>query len=179
MSIKKDSFTCKEVINTSKKTRIDISMVTPLIFIGNQAAADNIGTLQALQIERLLRLRTEPSIVRPSCIKSVTLVKIEDIPTSDLRDCMEPCFVALLNAMEKKERVLVHCHAGKSRSPAIVIAFLMWRYGITLRNAYVHVEKARNGLIMNPTFKQQLFEYEQTLFGKNSVRYSEFCFDYI
>lgn len=122
-----------------------------------------------------MRLRTDPSLARPSCIKSVTLVKIEDIPTSDLRDCMEPCFVALLNAMEKKERVLVHCHAGKSRSPAIVIAFLMWRYGITLRNAYVHVEKARNGfvfysfyvtnitinyifiylyrLIMNPTFK--------------------------
>lgn len=48
----------------------------------------------------------------------------------------------ILSHLEQKQPVLVHCYAGKHRSPALVIAFLMWRGGVTYLEAVAHVQKA-------------------------------------
>jgi protein-tyrosine phosphatase len=108
----------------------------------------------------------------------VTFVQVEDLSVSNVTACFGPCFGAIRDALEAEQKVMVHCHAGKSRSPAIVIAFLMQHFHVSLQLSYRHVEKARNGLMMNPTFKRQLSDYEYSLFGKRSMRFCVFCGDF-
>ncbi|KAL7000002.1 protein-tyrosine-phosphatase [Sarracenia purpurea var. burkii] len=64
-----------------------------------------------------------------------------------------------------RARVLVHCMSGKSRSPAIVIAFLMKSKGWRLGQSYQWVKERRPSVELTQAVYQQLQEYEQKIFG--------------
>jgi dual specificity phosphatase 12 len=59
----------------------------------------------------------------------------------------------------------VHCTMGFSRSPTIILAYLMYKYGYTLTRAMNHVRKIRY-IGPNEGFTKQLMAYENYL---NSV----------
>ncbi|KAH7829986.1 putative atypical dual specificity phosphatase [Monocercomonoides exilis] len=153
----------------------DISRITAHIFVGNQIAANDKNILKMNGIDTIVRLRTQPSLSMPDCVKTVVFCQVEDLSVSNIIAVLEPAFTALKATVERNGRCLVHCHAGKSRSPAVVIAFLMKTYHVSLSVAYRHVERARNGLAMNPTFKRQLCDYEFSLYGKRSMQFCLFC----
>jgi protein-tyrosine phosphatase len=44
---------------------------------------------------------------------------------------------------KENKKVVVHCEVGMSRSPTIVISYLMKYQNMTLREAYNHVKKRR------------------------------------
>ncbi|MCI16512.1 protein-tyrosine-phosphatase IBR5-like, partial [Trifolium medium] len=75
-----------------------------------------------------------------------------------------------------KERVLVHCMSGKSRSPAVVIGYLMKSRGWRLAQSYQWVKERRTSVELSEGAYQQLQEYEQKLFGSvgNSILSSGF-----
>lgn len=64
---------------------------------------------------------------------------------------------ALLHASQCKpgERLLVHCHAGKSRSPALAIAILI-QAGLSPAAAFEQVKSVRPQLIPNRLMIRQL-----------------------
>ncbi|KAM8703922.1 hypothetical protein ACLKA7_008534 [Drosophila subpalustris] len=64
---------------------------------------------------------------------------------------------------------LVHCVAGVSRSASLCLAYLMKYGGMSLREAYTHVQSIRPQVRPNSGFFQQLREYEQELRGSCSV----------
>ncbi|CAL1356291.1 unnamed protein product [Linum trigynum] len=63
----------------------------------------------------------------------------------------------------EKARILVHCMSGKSRSPAIVIAYLMKSKGWRLAQSYQWVKERRPAVELTEGVNQQLQEYEQRL----------------
>jgi dual specificity phosphatase 3 len=72
--------------------------------------------------------------------------------------------------------VLVHCAAGVSRSPTLVLAFLIVEEKMTLRAAYDLVSSRR--LIQpNEGFMEQLIRLEIRERGEASVSLSDFDFD--
>jgi hypothetical protein len=58
-------------------------------------------------------------------------------------------------------RVLVHCQAGVSRSPTIVLAYLMARYNWPMMTAFCYVKSRRHIIAPNFNFMGQLMEFEQ------------------
>ncbi|KAJ8270314.1 hypothetical protein GJAV_G00112860 [Gymnothorax javanicus] len=56
--------------------------------------------------------------------------------------------------------VLVHCHAGRSRSAAVVTAFLMKSSKLTLNEAYTKLQKIKSDVLINEEFLNQLALYE-------------------
>ncbi|CAN0920702.1 Protein-tyrosine-phosphatase IBR5 [Linum grandiflorum] len=64
-----------------------------------------------------------------------------------------------------KARILVHCMSGKSRSPAIVIAYLMKSKGWRLAQSYQWVKERRPSVELAQGVHQQLKELEQKLFS--------------
>ncbi|TPP58912.1 Dual specificity protein phosphatase 10 [Fasciola gigantica] len=61
------------------------------------------------------------------------------------------------------DSVLVHCQAGISRSPALVIAYLMAHSGLSLRDAYRWVKSKRSVISPNFAFLGQLCDFEADL----------------
>ena len=60
-------------------------------------------------------------------------------------------------------KVLIHCQAGISRSPTIVIAYLMKVNKLTMNNAYNEVKDKRCIIGPNIIFLSQLYDFEKNL----------------
>jgi dual specificity phosphatase 12 len=58
------------------------------------------------------------------------------------------------------EAVLVHCELGISRSPTVIIAYLMRRYGAKLEDILAFVQKKQK-VRPSPNFTRQLQIWEQ------------------
>ncbi|BFZ56149.1 tyrosine protein phosphatase yvh1 [Savitreella phatthalungensis] len=63
--------------------------------------------------------------------------------------------IAFIDEARGNGAVLVHCHAGQSRSPAIVAAYLMRQRGLTRDNAIAQLHAVRD-LEINENFLEQL-----------------------
>ena len=59
--------------------------------------------------------------------------------------------------------MLVHCHAGRSRSATICLAYLMNTLHLSLDNAFEHVRSRREIIDPNLNFMRQLQDYRQRL----------------
>jgi len=68
-------------------------------------------------------------------------------------------------------RVLVHCVAGVSRSATLCLAYLMKYEGKSLREAYDFLASVRPMVRPNLGFWKALIDFEQILYGRNSVRF--------
>lgn len=67
------------------------------------------------------------------------------------------------SSVRGKSRCFVHCSMGISRSATIVIAYLMWRYGLSARDALLVTRTQRRPVLPNPGFTHQLLAFEQRL----------------
>ena len=92
------------------------------------------------------------------------------VPVDDSEDGhwpMLPYFEAtnsfIEEALASDKCVLVHCLAGVSRSPTIVIAYLMGCKGLCLAQAMSLVQAKRGIIQPNKYFMEQLQQYEQQL----------------
>ncbi|GAB9476797.1 hypothetical protein Gpo141_00013854 [Globisporangium polare] len=70
-------------------------------------------------------------------------------------------------------RALIHCISGISRSPALLIAYLMIDKRMRLLDAYNLVRRKRRSMQPNQAFRLQLAKYEMMLFGASSVAKTE------
>lgn len=63
-------------------------------------------------------------------------------------------------ALQQGGRVLVHCGDGISRSPALIIAYLMMTFNVTHEEAFLHVQARRFCASPNLSFQRQIEAYE-------------------
>jgi len=107
--------------------------------------------------------------------------EITDSEHSDLASGMNDCFdfigiretfiilktnisTSLLDrALKDNENVLIHCAQGRSRSPSIVIGYLMRSKGLSFEAAFEQVKEARDYLQINRGFLRQLRDFETSL----------------
>lgn len=83
-----------------------------------------------------------------------------------LPECIE-----FLERVEKEEngKVMVYCMSGQSRSPTVIIAYLMKSRGWRLLESYKWVKEKRAMINLNAEDKKKLMAYETELFGQCSV----------
>jgi hypothetical protein len=67
------------------------------------------------------------------------------------------------NFIDSNERVVVHCHAGISRSATAVIAYLMKTLKLDLEQAFKFVQSKRHVVCPNFSFMGQLRSYQNDL----------------
>ena len=79
------------------------------------------------------------------------------------------CFYKLIETARKNNcKVLVHCQAGISRSPTVVIAYLMNKYNMSMNEAYDRVRNKRPIIAPNIIFMSQLMDYESKILNNNN-----------
>lgn len=83
-----------------------------------------------------------------------------DLPETNMTPSIEKCVDIIRGCREGN--ILVHCNAGVSRSPAIVIAYLMIVTRMSYDEAYGRVKEARSCIRPNDGFARQLRAIETT-----------------
>jgi predicted protein tyrosine phosphatase len=128
------------------------------LFISNRAAATDVALLKEKNIEAILSI-TNPgdAIAKDKWPPRVQWYALEfvDRPTQSLplnktRDWIHTQLV------KNKKNTLVHCTQGVSRSPAIVVDFVMYQRGLLFDDALKLVRKGRPVADPNPGFRKAL-----------------------
>eukprot|EP00066_Takifugu_rubripes_P002340 XP_003964208.1 PREDICTED: dual specificity phosphatase DUPD1-like [Takifugu rubripes] len=146
-----------------------VNEVWPNVYIGNEVAARDKGSLHSLGITHVVNAAHGPSTPPPKCCFHVNTgprfyrdmnvdyygVEADDATEFILSPFFYPTARYLRAALAAGGKVLVHCLMGVSRSATLVLAFLMIVEGLTLREAAAAVRPHRD-ICPNPGFLQQL-----------------------
>lgn len=89
--------------------------------------------------------------------------KIGKLP---LDQWFEPTFKLMDEAVHSGKKTLIHCHAGASRSPTLVAAYLINRYNVTAKQAIAFLRTKRN--CANPKCVKDLEVYAKALQKRRS-----------
>lgn len=132
------------------------------VFIGGESNAEDLELLKSEQIRRIINVTSHVPLYHPTEFQYLHL-PADDTQKQNLIDNFDETFHFIHQAIVNKENVLVHCVAGISRSPAIVIAFLMRHANMKMNEAYELVKRKRSIVSPNFNFMGQLLEYEKRL----------------
>jgi dual specificity MAP kinase phosphatase len=132
------------------------------LFIGSESNARNLEELSSEHIRYIVNVTSHVPLYHSDQFHYYH-IPADDTQKQNLLDYFDQAYTFILNAIEKKEKVLVHCVAGISRSPAIVISFLMRYAHMNMNDAYEFVKNKRSIVSPNLNFMGQLLQYENKL----------------
>ena len=139
--------------------------ILPNLYLGNHDAAQDPQLLKVYEITSILVC--SKTLLSPfSEMIQYKQLNIAD----DIRQKIRPLFDEVFEWIEQqcqKGKVFVHCWAGISRSPSLVIAYLMRKHNMSAKKALVFVKKKRPAIDPNQGFFSELEAYEKELIGKN------------
>ncbi|KAJ7247047.1 protein-tyrosine phosphatase-like protein [Mycena rebaudengoi] len=132
------------------------------LYLGSLSAVNDHPLLRAHGIVHLVQAIEAPWA--PPCRQEDGFVSysidIRDKESVDLRPHLEAACVYIERALRRGESVLVHCQQGVSRSPSIVIAYLIRNHAMSYEAALSFVRRKRACIKPNPGFARALVEWE-------------------
>jgi len=146
--------------------RRDMQEIVPGLFLGPYASANKskLDNLKQHGITSIVCIRhlMEANFVKPNFPDHFTYLVL-DIADSVTENIIVhfpkvKCFID--ETLAAGGKVLLHGNAGISRSAALVIAFIMEKFGLTYKEGLQYVQQRRFCINPNEGFAQQLTEYE-------------------
>jgi hypothetical protein len=111
---------------------------------------------------------TKSDHVFVSCASEVSLFHMEGLKI-DLHDCTNEHLFDMLdeaadfiNGHIRDRKILVYCRMGKSRSPTVIIYFLMKYRSYTFEDALRLVKSKRGIICLNDYFVRELINYQNS-----------------
>uniref|UniRef100_A0A0D9S399 Dual specificity protein phosphatase 12 n=1 Tax=Chlorocebus sabaeus TaxID=60711 RepID=A0A0D9S399_CHLSB len=137
--------------------------VQPGLYLGGVAAVAEPDHLREAGITAVLTVDSEePSFKAGPGVEGLwrLFVPALDKPETDLLSHLDRCVAFIGQARAEGRAVLVHCHAGVSRSVAIITAFLMKTDLLPFEKAYEKLQILKPEAKMNEGFEWQLKLYQ-------------------
>ena len=130
------------------------------MYLGSQDPAFSVILLEDLGITHVLSIGVGlPKSVFSPKIKYAK-VNLFDEPEAPLLNILNICsnYIESVRKENKKNKIFVHCNAGYSRGPSIVLGYLIKFCNFSFDAAYDFVKKKRN-IKPNDGFIKQLKNY--------------------
>ena len=137
--------------------------VLPHLYLGNMRDAGDAAALKRMGIRHVLNVTAKPPNYSPDPEICYKQLEAADNGVQNLKQFFEQAFEFVELAKSSGSGVLIHCHAGVSRSPTIAVAYLMKYSPMAMSEAYRFVKTRRSIISPNLNFMGQLYEYEQGL----------------
>ncbi|XP_040859302.1 dual specificity protein phosphatase 12 isoform X1 [Ochotona curzoniae] len=137
--------------------------VRPGLYLGGAAAVAKSDQLRAAGITAVLTVDSEePCFTARAGAEGLRslFVPALDKPETDLLSHLDRCVAFIGQARSEGRAVLVHCHAGVSRSVAVVTAFVMKTDQLSFEEAYENLRTIQPAAQMNEGFQWQLKLYQ-------------------
>ncbi|VDP51680.1 unnamed protein product [Schistosoma mattheei] len=142
--------------------RAEISRIFPFLYLGNEYDGQSEKILDKHGIDSILNVTIKTPFLDESRFNCCRL-PANDSHSQDLRSYFTSAFQFIEEVRCSGKTVLVHCQAGVSRSPALIIAYLMNYSSLSLSDAYQYVKSKRSVIAPNFAFMGQLYELESDL----------------
>lgn len=153
--------TCGFVVDI--KPDLNVGHVFTFLYFGSQDVACDLNILKTLQITDILSVGVTVPAYEEFNYK---FIEAYDLPSFNMKDIFDECFIYIENIRLLNRRVFVHCNAGISRSPTIIIAYVMRYLKVYFYDAYKLVKGKRLSINPNAGFVSQLKDYECCLKNK-------------
>ena len=137
----------------------DIDQITDTIYLGNMLCASNKKKLKEIGIKKVLTVMNDFDNHYNKYEFIHKKIDVEDSFKTNIIQYFKEC----LYFMDGNDKVFVHCAAGMSRSPTVVIAYIMWKNKIFLNDAIKIVKNKRRLISPNENFMNQLKIFEKLL----------------
>ncbi|XP_077133113.1 dual specificity protein phosphatase 12 isoform X2 [Ranitomeya variabilis] len=134
--------------------------VLPGLYIGSVSAATDVPSLQGAGISHILTVdSTEQCDLQGSFQKK--FIHLLDDSSADLLSHLPECLQFLKDALKYPGScALVHCHAGVSRSAAVIAAYMMNTTRCTFDEAYQTLQLKKSDIKIHDEFVNQLAIFE-------------------
>ncbi|ORX56463.1 hypothetical protein BCR36DRAFT_580767 [Piromyces finnis] len=144
---------------------VPLMVCPPFLYLGSLYTSQEHHLIK-YNIKHIIRLGTDFNIsyTDPSKFNFYNF-DIFDLPREPIKELFKRANDIIEKARLNNENVLVHCHAGVSRSSTIILAYLMRYKGMSLYDAWCSTFKIRPIIRPNDGFAIALQEYEKMLFG--------------
>lgn len=168
-----------EMVGTSEEwtytMRRSMQEIIPGVYLGPYSAAmkKQFQTLRDHGITHIIcvRHKLEAYYIRPNFPHDFRylVLEIADCLTENIIQHFPLVWKFIEESLSGGGKVLVHGNAGISRSAALVLAYIMEKYGLTLRKAFQVVQQRRFCINPNEGFMAQLSEFEPIYRAQRSV----------
>ncbi|CAL1534021.1 unnamed protein product [Lymnaea stagnalis] len=139
------------------------SQVLPFLYLGNERDAKDLSRLKSLNISYVLNVTSHvPQYYDEEGIR-YKRIPASDNAQQNLKQYFEEAIEYIDDARQNNAKILIHCHAGVSRSATITIAYLLKHTRMAMADAYKFVKGKRAIISPNFNFMGQLLEFEQDL----------------
>jgi len=138
-------------------------VVADWLYLGDIFAAENMSVLKSLKISSIVNCTEDDSKFEDEAGFQYYHVNIHDLPGEDIASHFDEALGFIDQAQKSGRKVLVHCHAGVSRSPTLVLAYLMRSFRWPLDDAMNYLYQRRPSICPNSGFLSQLREFEKCL----------------
>ena len=136
--------------------------ILPHLYLGCRKVATCLPGLKQCNVTKILNVTsTIPNHFQNIAGFTYKQIAVEDNLDVDMTQHLTGAFQFIEEARQNGERVLVHCHAGRSRSVTIILAYLMKYYNHTLHSALEYVKERKPDVNPNLSFVGQLLNYEE------------------
>ena len=141
--------------------------VVPGLYVGSKYAARNLEWIESVGITHVVNCTPSTACnIAPSIV--YRNVSIDDSPSEKdrLRLMLNDEIGYLTSVLSNpSNKVLVHCNFGKSRSPTLVICYLIMALGWPFEDAYKKVDDCRKGISINLGFLQLIKSIAKKVHG--------------
>lgn len=115
---------------------------TGRVFISNSAIASSKKWLTSHGITHIVNCAQELPNYHSRDFRYMAL-SMQDMPSEPIVNRLDPSYKFIMGALlsSNKNKVLIHCHMGMSRSATIAIHYLMRRWRMTFLQAYQYLKQ--------------------------------------
>lgn len=138
--------------------------ILPHLYLGCRKVARCLPGLRESNVTRILNVTSSiPNHFIGMEGFTYRQIPVEDAHEVDMMQHLPGAFEFIEDAKACGEKVLVHCHAGMSRSVTVILAYLMKYYNHTMESALEHVKQRKSDVCPNFSFMGQLLDFECSL----------------
>lgn len=132
-----------------------MSLITEGLYLGDYRDATSKKWLKQHNISHIVNCAKEHKEYFPGDFVYLSL-NLDDSEEQVIYHVLEQSFQFIKDALDKGGSVLVHCHAGISRSSSVLIYYLMKATNNEYDRMYFYVKSRRPQVDPNPGFIKQL-----------------------
>jgi len=142
-----------------------MSAITPRLYLGGVQDARSVDFIQKAKITYIIWLSDDHQTAIQSHLKFKNF-RISDYPDENIIPVAKQIYEIIIS--NPSDTFLVHCTQGVSRSPSVIIYFVMTFRKVNYDIALEYVKGRRSCTFPNDGFEEQLLAYEVLLGVKPS-----------